>query len=606
MTNFHIKAGTVLRNRYKVGSILGEGGMGRVYLCFDIHLSKEFVVKELDLNRSPRIDKGKAIEWFYREAKILSNLRHPNIPVVIDFFKEGENFYIVMDYIKGKNMAEIPLPLSFQEVYNFAMVGLDILEYLHSHHILHRDIKTEHFIIEEDTEKIFLVDFGIARSISTKGVTAIGTVGFTPPEQYEGKVSYASDIYSFGATLYHLITGINPANMPPFSFESVEKIVTDVPPRLAYAINKALAYDVSHRFSSAKEMREFLTEEKNKTSKKAKVTSYLPPEPEYYDYNIIRPKPIVDAQDISIKGKGKYCLHSKFFSPMGMWILNIHFVHPGTAVLVCLVNGEMFVWDVEKREKVLDFKPIGIFSSVCTSVAVSEDGTLVAQGFDNHQIIIWDIITARKVKTLREHRGSVEYLQFVGNNRLVSIGREGALMVWDLVLTNKIGESEAPPSPSSMAFSLRKDILFAGDNSGKIWMWEGINTGSLSYPLVEIAHRGGVRGMDVVKDEDILITGGEDGILKVWHIKGEPPVLLKSVEGMRIGKGIVKIGVKPMSKEFISITREGEVRMWQIPLNSIHVFDELKGKDIKKLAFSPSGKLVAFSQEEGQIFVYTL
>ena len=223
-----LQAGEKLKERYIIRRIIGQGGMGSVYLAGDDRLTGRLcAIKEV--YHDPSIEEGirnQSREQFQREATVLARLDHPNLPKVSDFFSIEERDYLVMDFVPGKDlsvlMTEARMKNKFLEerdVLSWAGQIAEALTYLHSQDppILHRDIKPSNLKLTPNGV-IKLVDFGLVKILSTDEVTITvvqgrGTAIYTPLEQYGGDVGHTdirSDIFSFGATLYHLLT-----NTPP-------------------------------------------------------------------------------------------------------------------------------------------------------------------------------------------------------------------------------------------------------------------------------------------------------------------------------------------------------------------------------------------------------
>lgn len=223
-----LKAGEVLRGRYKVNRIIGQGGMGSIYLSADLRLEgRKCALKEVEHDRSlPSVMIKEVREQFLREATVLARLDHPNLPKVSDFFSIGNRDYLVMDFVPGKDLRTIMLEarqaesfLSESDVLNWAAQLADALAYLHHQDppIVHRDIKPSNLKLTP-SGLLKLVDFGLVKLLSLGEVTITilqgqGTALYTPLEQYGGNGMHTdvrSDIYSLGATLYHLLTNQAP------------------------------------------------------------------------------------------------------------------------------------------------------------------------------------------------------------------------------------------------------------------------------------------------------------------------------------------------------------------------------------------------------------
>lgn len=225
-----IKIGETLRGRYRIRRIIGQGGMGCIYLADDLRLEgRQCAVKEVEHDKTlPSKMVQEARSQFLREATVLARLDHPNLPKVSDFFTNGPRDYLVMDYVPGKDLRA--LMTSAQEKKNFipeedildwANQLSDALIYLHQQNppILHRDIKPGNLKLTP-TGIVKLVDFGLVKLLAPGEVTITilqgqGTALYTPFEQYGGDIGHTdarSDIYAFGATLYHLLTNHPPAD----------------------------------------------------------------------------------------------------------------------------------------------------------------------------------------------------------------------------------------------------------------------------------------------------------------------------------------------------------------------------------------------------------
>jgi serine/threonine protein kinase/outer membrane protein assembly factor BamB len=260
-----LSPGIILDKRYKILNIIERGGMGAVYKAFDLRLDIVCAVKEMRENFERDEYRLYAIERFKDEALILSKLRHSNIPRVSDYFIENNRYYITMDFIEGETLFKkcIKRPgkrMEEEELVGWVLQLCDVFSYLHHQNppIIYRDVKPANIMINNENQ-VMLIDFGIARIFNpqSKG-TMIGTQGYSPPEQYRGKVEPRSDIYALGATLHHLITGKDPQKDAPFSFLPVKQLRPDVSNKFAHLVDKCLKFSINERFSSTEEIRTYL------------------------------------------------------------------------------------------------------------------------------------------------------------------------------------------------------------------------------------------------------------------------------------------------------------------------------------------------------------
>lgn len=270
--------GTLLNGRYEIVRKIGGGGMGAVYLASDNNLGGVLrAVKEMVQAHIDEDHQEKSINDFKRESMILSTLDHSSIPTIYDYFydePEGR-FYLVMKYISGGDLAARlrAAPAGKIDeiiVTEWAIQIADVLQYLHSQPstIVYRDLKPSNIMIDGNSGRIMLIDFGIARSISQKqekGVTAVGTMGYAPPELFSGNVEPRSDIYSLGSTMFHLLTGADPQSNPLLIFDFQKnprprQINPTLSDQMERILMRSVEYNADARFTSAEEMRCVLEE----------------------------------------------------------------------------------------------------------------------------------------------------------------------------------------------------------------------------------------------------------------------------------------------------------------------------------------------------------
>lgn len=295
-----LKPGDVLRNRYEVIELVGQGGMGAVYKTRDQRLEGRIcAVKEIIPFASTGATNDQELtqiaEQFHMEASILARLDHPNLPKVSDYFSLGRREYLVMDYVEGRDLQEILQQarrrdefLDERQVLAWAEQLLDALEYLHDQDppVVHRDIKPSNIKITP-RGNIKLVDFGLVKILEpddSRTVTVVqgrGTVAYTPLEQYGGDTGFTdarSDIYSFGATLYHLLSGELPVAakerfLRPGCMRPISEINPAVSDQVERAIFQALSMHPNERPANVREMRMLLTGASSPMSQRIRAQS---------------------------------------------------------------------------------------------------------------------------------------------------------------------------------------------------------------------------------------------------------------------------------------------------------------------------------------------
>jgi serine/threonine protein kinase len=276
-----LKNGEVLRGRYKIRERIGQGGMGSIYLADDTRLKgRECALKEVEYERAlPEKIRDEARDQFLREATVLARLDHPNLPKVSDFFSNGPRDYLVMDYVPGNDLRTLLLEarrsktiLKEKEVLAWADQIANALSFMHSQEppIVHRDIKPSNVKLMPHG-LIKLVDFGLVKILAPEEVTITiiqgqGTALYTPLEQYGGSDAHTdirSDVYAFGATLYHLLTSESPADarkrfLQPESLIPLRQLNPDISPRTEKAVLWAMALHPDERPATINDFRQAL------------------------------------------------------------------------------------------------------------------------------------------------------------------------------------------------------------------------------------------------------------------------------------------------------------------------------------------------------------
>ncbi|MFE4105759.1 CHASE2 domain-containing protein [Almyronema epifaneia] len=261
---------TPLAGRYQIIRTLGAGGFGQTYVAEDLQQPQRnrCVVKQLQpASRDPKFLQV-ARRLFETEAKTLRRLgQHEGIPRLLDFFEAEEEFYLVQELIDGT-----PLSLEFKQSDRLTEAAaiellreiLEILQFVHKHHVIHRDIKPENIIRRRSDGKPVLIDFGAVKEINTQLATGqattltvgIGTQGYTPHEQLVGKPRYNSDLYALGMTIIYGLTGRLPADLleHPQTAEAIWQDQTTISAGLKVLLSKMVRYSFYYRYQTAEDV----------------------------------------------------------------------------------------------------------------------------------------------------------------------------------------------------------------------------------------------------------------------------------------------------------------------------------------------------------------
>jgi serine/threonine-protein kinase len=260
------------RDRYEIIKILGRGGFGITFLAKNAVLPGKplCVIKQLCPKVTSISSWERACQRFEKEAKALGELgNHPQIPMLLDYFEVKGEFYLVQEYVRGSTLAqEVKKAGTKNEaaVKQFLQELLPVLQYLHQHHVIHRDIKPHNLLRCEDYQRIVLIDFGAVKeeladacenSISKNATTNfVGTMGFAPPEQFSLRPVYASDIYALGVTCLYLLTGKGPLEFEydPNTGEICWQKEVNLSDNFAQILGKMVKISLKERFKTANDV----------------------------------------------------------------------------------------------------------------------------------------------------------------------------------------------------------------------------------------------------------------------------------------------------------------------------------------------------------------
>ncbi|MGB7250412.1 MAG: serine/threonine-protein kinase [Phormidesmis sp.] len=271
-----VPIGTLLQNHYRIVQLLGQGGFGRTYLAEDQgRFNERCAIKEfVPLQGEDRFS-DKATQLFQREASVLYQISHPQIPQFRATFEEDERLFLVQDYVDGPTYHNVlsqrrsqGRAFSETEVRRFLQQILPVLAHIHAKGIIHRDISPDNIILRQQDQLPVLIDFGVVKEVVTRmqmdGVvshaTTVGKAGYAPSEQMQtGRAYPSSDLYALAVTAVVLLTGKEPQVL----FDDVNATwrwqeETTVSPELAGVLNKALSYKPGDRFASVRQMAEAL------------------------------------------------------------------------------------------------------------------------------------------------------------------------------------------------------------------------------------------------------------------------------------------------------------------------------------------------------------
>jgi serine/threonine protein kinase len=268
--------GVTLQNRYRIVQLLGQGGFGRTYLAEDQgRFQERCALKEFVPQQGEDHFSSKATELFQREAAILYQIQHPQIPQFRAIFEVEQRLFLVQDYVDGVTYRDLlgqrraqNNPFNESEIRQFLQQILPVLAHIHAKGIIHRDISPDNIMLRNGDRLPVLIDFGVVKEVVTRiqmpettvPATTVGKIGYAPSEQIQSGRAYpSSDLYALAVTAVVLLTGQEPQSL----FDDVNlswhwQQYATVSPGLAQVLDKALSYRPGDRFQSVSEMAQAL------------------------------------------------------------------------------------------------------------------------------------------------------------------------------------------------------------------------------------------------------------------------------------------------------------------------------------------------------------
>ena len=360
-------------DRYIKTENIGMGASGTVYKAFDKLLNRYVAIKRVERDE----------KWAWKEAEILKTLKHLSIPVIYDVLKEEEKVSIVMEYMEGENMLSVLEKGEPFEEKRAVEVGIRIgecLQYLHNlpEKIIYRDLKPENLIIDAE-DRVKLIDFDSAFVGRENGneVIQTGTFGYSAPEQFEqqGMVDERSDIYGFGTTLYHMLTGKNPAR-PPYRIYKIREINPFISEELEQIVEKCMEQDKEKRYGSMEEILEELINYQQKPPKKLKLKR-----------NRRNKRYMVEeTKNIFLTGKGRggllvaviFAFVVEFFCKTGAFQSNLPFSLPKT----------VYAREIQEKDEIL---PLILYNAKREKIIIKE-GIFYETDADFHMAIPFSVL----------------------------------------------------------------------------------------------------------------------------------------------------------------------------------------------------------------------
>ncbi|MBH8555340.1 serine/threonine protein kinase [Nostocaceae cyanobacterium CENA357] len=545
----------LLRGHYRVVKVLSdEGGFGRTYLSEDVDKLNEWcVVKQF----APKVQETsalkKAVELFKEEAQRLQYLgEHDQIPALLAYFEQDNYLFLVQQFIDGQNLLqELQQGKTYSEsrILDLLLDLLPVLKFIHDRGVIHRDIKPQNIIRRQSDGRLVLIDFGSAKqltaTVQTKLGTTIGSHGYTPIEQMQdGKAYPASDLFSLGATCFHLLTGIRPSqlwmqqgygwvNSWQQYWNNSHKNGVALKVKLSEVLDKLLKTDISKRYQSADEVMRDLTSQ----------PSLLP-----------LPATLLTVSTANHK-LVPFKLKDKFKKQL---LLN-------TAIALLGLGG---VWSLQffpplttpkSSESFYQSNTLKGHSSDVNSVTFSPDGKILVTGSDDKTIKLWNLATAQEIHTLRGHFSWIWAVASSPDGKILASGsKDKTIKLWNLATAEEIrtltGHNEGI---AAVAFSPDGKTLASGSLDKTIKLWN-LETGKQIRTLEE--HSKAVAAIAFSPDGKTLVTGSWDKTIKLWNL--ETGKQIRTLEGH--SDLVLSVAFSPDGKTLASGSKDKTIKLWDL------------------------------------------
>jgi serine/threonine protein kinase len=611
-SKFCINCGSslLLRDRYRAIELIGQGGFGKTFLAVDEDKPSQppCVIKQFFPTVKGTASIAKAGELFQQEAATLERLGvHPQIPDLFAYFvtADGQQ-YLVQEFISGQNLGD---ELHEQGAFSQAKILeilpelLQILGYVHDNQVIHRDIKPENIIRRASDRKLFLVDFGAAKSVSATTVvnagTSIGTFEYTAPEQLRGFASFGSDLYSLGVTCLNLLTGIAPDQLSDMN-EMVwtwEKQLGDrsIGHHFTNILNKLVAYTLAERYQSVAEVLSDLAADQLAPSIiSAAMSQTSPPSPTITPSMapaIVR-QPVVPAVQ---RQSYQYWRLENILDWHNRPINALTFFPGGQSLASADELGNIAVWNLKFQ------KPA---ACVCSNreiwaIAIHPGGQILISGEDKKVQVRRLPHIGSVVRTLRvdlstddTHGGKVYALAFNGTGKLLaSASADQKIRLWNSdnwsLLYTFDGHQQ---SVTSLGFLPNSNILVSAGADRSIRFWD--TSQKKSIKVINDVHSGTIHQLAI--SDRYIASASSDHTIKLQDLQTSQSQFLTGHRDT-----VLSVAISPNNQWLASGSIDRTIRLWHLPSGQLAETLTDFSSAVKALAFSPdSAKLVGGSWDK--------
>jgi len=625
--------GQLLAARYLILERLGAGGFSETYLARDKFLPDYplCVVKCLKLHDNNPIPLETAKSLFETEAYLLERLgrQHTQLPTLLAYCHEPDLVYLVQEYIDGENLSTRLARgemLSVEEAIALLLELLPILDFIHAHGVIHRDLTPSNVICRYQDGKAVLIDFGAACILEAESVhsskvdhsgLAIGTLGYMPEEQHANQPRLNSDIYALGILIIHLSTGVDPkqyqrdlisGELDWQRYTSNTKLTSS----LVEVLNHMVRGDFRDRYQQATDV--LADMQKLGIVKclhqQAQRTLWQKKAPQIILLTLVAifmgwlGKPYFFAVVMRVEQTTSHLRQQVQGSPVNLTLLKEVPRQSQVQRLLIAPNGRLLVTVEENRELYLWSLPEGKLlhslaghTTEVTTLAISQDNQLLISGSKDGSIYLWNINTGKLIRKLKGHQKTVAAIAISPDARtFISGSRNGELFQWNVYHDRPVKKLSLPNTEViAVTYGDLSYHLVSASSDRQLHVWD-LRTGEQEQTLV--GHTDEITGLQMVKNQRLLSFGKDQNF--AWDLKQKKLVYVFPK------KAANPVTASACGQHIITVHDDGSLRVWSYKSQKL-VMRESKqlGKNLN-VALSPDHRYLVSWSDDRRLRVWKL
>jgi WD40 repeat protein len=613
-------------------------------------LNADCVIKQFSPQVKGTKSLDKAVQLFQQEAERLNELgEHPQIPTLLAYFEQEQRLYLVQQFVEGQTLLQETIQYGHfgeRRILEVLVGLLPLLKFVHDHQVVHRDITPSNIIRRASDSKLVLIDFGVAKLLSTEVIgqagTRIGTEGYAPMEQLRGGKAYpASDIYSLAATCIFLMTHVKPDDLyDPMEGrwlwrDRLHQQGGRLSNAIAQILDKMLKDLVSERYPSAdavmRDLRAALSRPGTTASARSSsgsplsqpsqplsaqsaappagshpqsvplVSSSSPPvtpSGQSRNQSGAASRPSISAGRLShapSSGQGTRCLHT--LTGHSRWVMAVCISPDSQSVISGGLDNAIRVWNLETGDLMQTLKA---HTKPVNCLSVSPDSRMLASGSDDHTIKLWNLTNGSLLHTLTGHTDDVKSVVFYGVGHLLASGGEDrTARIWQLatgealrIFSNTAGMIRA------VAVSPDSQLLASGGLDNQIKLWS-LKTGDLIRTLPR-NHFSAVNAIAIAPNNKTLISGSKDKTIKIWNLTtGE---VTRTLSGH--SDSVNAIALNTDGKTLVSGSSDTTIKLWNVETGDLKATlnDHISG--VNAVSISSNGYRIVSGSSDNTVKVW--